>query len=121
MPVQATPVSHGGALPLWYPERPGKDHPFSGKGLHLSLGGGGQQGAGRSLRTTGGTQEGSHPLDQLELCSLSNDCLSGYLFLVLCSCLLGVLPLPGSAHPQGELPAPALVGSSPEDCLPNPS
>lgn len=43
MPVQATPVSHGGALPLWYPERPGKDHPFSGKGLHLSLGGGGSK------------------------------------------------------------------------------
>lgn len=48
MPVQATPVFQGGALSFWYPERPGKDHPFSGKGLHLRFRGGSKEQEGVS-------------------------------------------------------------------------
>lgn len=60
MPVQATPVSQGDALPLWHPEKLGKDNTFLRKSPCLRFGGWGQQGAGRSLRTTNGSKEGSH-------------------------------------------------------------
>lgn len=61
MPVQATPVFQGDALPFWHPERLGKDNTFLGKSPFLRFGGWGQQGAGKRLRTTNDSKEGSHP------------------------------------------------------------